>query len=338
MENVGRQTPRYGATTARLALQLVIVVIATSCAFSQQMADEHFNATVATPAHVSEHPKILLDEAHHNFHTADGRYKPLAELLHNDGYEIVRGHDAFSAKSLVGIRVLLIANALGTGATAGTDTSPPAFTQAECDTVRDWVHRGGSLLLISDHTPFGMAAENLASAFGVKFGKGFVFALDPKYINEDQPTTLVFSRANGLLGDHPITRGRSDRERINTIVAFTGQSLSVPKSATPLMTIADVAEESPSRFELQKVLDEFRSGERERGRSSQHAVPSHGAQGIAMTFGEGRVVILGEAALMSAQVVKFPSRPDIKMGMNAPGSDDRQFALNVLHWLSGILN
>jgi hypothetical protein len=24
------------------------------------------------------------------------------------------------------------------------------------------------------------------------------------------------------------------------------------------------------------------------------------------------------------------------MGMNAPGSDDRQFALNVLHWLSAL--
>jgi hypothetical protein len=23
-----------------------------------------------------------------------------------------------------------------------------------------------------------------------------------------------------------------------------------------------------------------------------------------------------------------------KMGMNAPGNDDRQFALNVLHWLT----
>jgi hypothetical protein len=27
----------------------------------------------------------------------------------------------------------------------------------------------------------------------------------------------------------------------------------------------------------------------------------------------------------------------MKIGMNVPGNDDRQLALNVLHWLSGLL-
>jgi hypothetical protein len=43
-------------------------------------------------------------------------------------------------------------------------------------------------------------------------------------------------------------------------------------------------------------------------------------------------------------VVKIFSRENadrtvtFKMGMNAPGNNDRQFALNVLHWLSGLLD
>src|SRR4051812_13435152 len=58
------------------------------------------------------------------------------------------------------------------------------------------------------------------------------------------------------------------------------------------------------------------------------------AQGVALAFGAGRVVVLGEAAMLSAQVAELPGQPTIHMGMNLPGTDDQQFALNVIHWLS----
>jgi hypothetical protein len=45
-------------------------------------------------------------------------------------------------------------------------------------------------------------------------------------------------------------------------------------------------------------------------------------------------VILGEAAMMTAQVAGRERQP---MGMNVPGTDDRQFALNVLRWLARAL-
>ena len=62
------------------------------------------------------------------------------------------------------------------------------------------------------------------------------------------------------------------------------------------------------------------------------------AQGIAMTFGQGRVVVLGEAAMLSAQVSTRNDPPrTAPMGMNEPGNDNRQFVLNTLHWLSGLL-
>ena len=54
--------------------------------------------------------------------------------------------------------------------------------------------------------------------------------------------------------------------------------------------------------------------------------------------GKGKVVVLGEAAMMSAQVVRVLFWRVMRMGMNVTGSDDRQFALNVLHWLSGLLD
>jgi hypothetical protein len=67
-------------------------------------------------------------------------------------------------------------------------------------------------------------------------------------------------------------------------------------------------------------------------RSVRRSARGH-AQGVAMRFGQGKLVVLGEAGLLSAQVDPL----GFKMSMNRPGNDDRQFALNVLHWLSGAL-
>src|SRR5690242_17838631 len=100
----------------RLFLWMPLLLIRV--APGQQMADPNFDAKVPNPAYVSAHPKIIVDEAHHNFHTVDGRYKPFAELLRSDGYLVVGGTTPFSSKSLDGTTVLVIANALGEGAKA----------------------------------------------------------------------------------------------------------------------------------------------------------------------------------------------------------------------------
>ena len=108
-----------------------------------------------------------------------------------------------------GYSILVIANALG--ANEANDNS--AFTDEECDAVRDWVQSGGSLLLITDHAPTGAAAENLARRFGVEMSKGMTE--DSKnYDNSSGDTSqLVFTRENGLLLEHPITQGRDAMRR-----------------------------------------------------------------------------------------------------------------------------
>jgi hypothetical protein len=45
------------------------------------------------------------------------------------------------------------------------------------------------------------------------------------------------------------------------------------------------------------------------------------------------VFVVGEAAVLTAQIDPL----GFKFGMNRPGSDDKQFALNIMHWLSGLL-
>jgi hypothetical protein len=307
---------------------------------AQCTADPGFDTSVAQPAYTRTHPTVAIDEAHANFHTAGDRYKPLADLLVGDGYRVIPGKEKFRRESLRGIDVLIIANA--TAPDASDEISGPAFTEQECEAVRDWIRAGGSLLLIADHEPYGSAAEILARRFGVDMGKGSVF----DFTNSDAglPAATVFSRENGLLGSHPVLRGRNPSERIERLVAFTGQSLGVPPGAAALMKLGPTAHESPTQAELAAALGMDAKGKitYKPENVAAHARPVAGrAQAVAIEHGKGRVVIAGEAAMFSAQLIRYEEegrQQEIKMGMNVPGNDDRQFALNVLHWLSGLLD
>ena len=155
-------------------------------------------------------PVVAIDEAHFNFHTRSGRYLALARLLESDGYRVRSNTVPFARGTLDSLDVLIIANAIGGAWDAGS-YARPGFTEAEADAVRDWVIRGGSLLLVADHAPMGVAAENLARRFGVTMSKGFTE--DPTaFFPGGGPSLLLFSRANGLLKDHAITRGRDASE------------------------------------------------------------------------------------------------------------------------------
>lgn len=316
--------------TLRRSLALWLALGAGANLHAQVASDPAFDTTVERPAYVREHPLVVIDEAHFNYHTASDRYRPLALLLGSDGYEVVAGKAKLDRESLRDTKVLIVANARG-GPGGSDDVAKPAFTDAECDAVRDWVRAGGALLLIADHSPFGSAAANLAQRFGVVMGTGHVFDL----VSSDRnPTILVFSKDNGLLGSHPIIRGRTDAERIKRIVAFEGQSLSVPKGATTLMKLGPTAYESASRQAMRLAQSAAQRNPAPRAAIDNARSVADAAQGLAMELGRGRVVITGEAAMFSAQVLHQGTGPDFKFGMNAPGNDDRQFSLNALHWLS----
>lgn len=283
-----------------------------------QMADPNFDTKVQKPAYKNNGhgPGVLFDEAHHNFHTASGRYKPFADLVTNDGYHIVPNKQQFSASVLRGYRILVISNAMGATQMDDANASSSAFTEEESDAVRDWVRRGGSLLLIADHAPMGSANQLLAKRFDVDMSK--MFTVDEKNYDTQSgnPGFIVYTRESGRLADHPVTRGRNSTERINKIIAFTGQSLKGPANSVAFMKLADTAMDAMAGVNTNPVSAAGR------------------AQGIAMKFGKGRVIILGEAGMLSAQVV---GAQKLKFGMNRPGIDNRQLALNIMHWLSGLL-
>ncbi len=272
-----------------------------------QQADPNFDTRVPHPAYTKTHPKVLFDEAHNNIHTASGLYKPFSDLITNDGFSVVPNKNKFSAQTLAGYDVLVIANAAGPRG----QRAAPAFTDQECDAVKDWVNEGGSLLFISDHAPMGAAAEILSKRFAVDMSKAYTD--DPSSKDKDVGD-ILFSRDNKLLAEHAITRGRNSHERVNRVVTFTGQSLKGPSGSTGLLVLPETA------------IDTY-----PQTKTSQPAAGR--VQGLAMNFGKGRVVVLGEAGMLSAQI----DNKGRVFGMNYPDTDNRQFALNIMHWLSHLL-
>src|ERR1051326_7630588 len=222
----------------------VLVLSLASVAVAQQAPDLEFNTSVENPAYKREGPRVLFDEAHHNFHTADGRYKPFVDLLSNDGYRVVRSRQPFSKTTLASAKVLVIANALGAEEDDDEGADKSAFTDEEIQAVQDWVKGGGALLLIADPRPFGGPASALASRFGVEMSKGYTF--DPKNSVEGSPSQLIFSRENKLLANHPITEGRDEKERLNLLRSFTGQSLKGPEGSAAILILSDNAADRPA--------------------------------------------------------------------------------------------
>jgi len=172
------------------------------------------------------------------------------------------------------------------------------------------------LLLIADHAPMGAANQILGQRFGVDMSK--MFTVDEQNYDKESenPGFIVYTRESGRLGDHAVTRGRNDSERVNKIIAFTGQSLKGPADSVAFMKLADTAQD------------------RMPGPDSKPVSAAGRAQGIALQLGKGRAIFLGEAAMLSAQITGANQK---KFGMNVPGIDNRQLALNIVHWLSGLL-
>ena len=289
-----------------LAAALLLV---TPAALAQdQASDPDFRPDVPRPAYAgtADAPRVAIDGSHANFHTIDGRYAPFAALLRADGYR-VEPIAALERNTLGGIGVLVIANARR------------PFAAGEIEAIAGWVAEGGALLLIADHAPFGRIATPLAQRFGVDMGQGYVVTGE----GAERRVTGKIEFAGRRLADHPILSGRDEAEKVRRVKSFTGQSLGVPGGATALLRLPRDAFEVPSAIEVRGL---------QRGESVKGRNVGTRAQGVALTHGKGRIVVLGEAAMLSAQIAANGER----MGMNAPGSDDRQFALNILHWLSGL--
>ena len=191
--------------------------------------------------------------------------------------------------------------------------NPSAFSEAEIAIVMEWVREGGRLLLVADHMPFPGAVSNLATALGFTFRNGFAMPFERNF-----PTT-TFTVDAGTLHENELTKGSEKEERVSSVATFTGSAFKIPDTATPILSFQD----------------DHRSLEPDtawRFNPTTPEIPLEGwYQGAYLRYGQGKVVVYGEAAMLTAQVAGEQKR---KVGFNHPAANQNaQFVLNTIHWL-----
>jgi hypothetical protein len=101
-------------------------------------------------------------------------------------------------------------------------------------------------------------------------------------------------------------------------MSFTGQAMLFPESATPFLKLSPEARVAPYR---------------ENEPRAESASAAGAAQGVALASGRGRVVVLGETTMLTSVLVRANGSTQ-HFGMGHTNCDDRQLALNIMHWLS----
>jgi uncharacterized protein (DUF2249 family) len=297
------------------SVYFLCLVFCLACNSEQQLGDRSFVPDIEKSTYdIGKGPVVKIDEAHHNFHTMDGRYFAFGEVLRHDGYRVEANTSEFNLDSLNACSILVISNALNERNIEDWSLpTPSAFADEEIEAVRKWVEEGGALFLIADHMPFSSAAEKLAAAFGFEFSNSFVF--DTLKQGSD-----VFRRSDGSLRAHKITDGNESPGRIDSVATFTGQAFKANREHEPIIVF-----DSSYVIYLPEVAWEFDG--------NTEILPAAGWMQAATTkYGKGKVFVSGEAAMFSSQVVGDGSR----VGLTSPeAAQNLRYLRNIMCWLSG---
>jgi hypothetical protein len=247
---------------------------------------------------------ILVDASHGNRHTADdtstaGTLRWIVAPAAEVGIDVRHLRTSWTPSALGEARLLVVA-----GVAVREDVRPIAPTEVQA--VVEWVRRGGSLLVLTDHDPYAEPLEPLARELGVGLSLGIVN--DPAHGDDRDPRSnrIVFTRQNGLLASHPVTEG------VRAVISYGGQAVwRLAPGTSELLRLAPTARNLAAPAALTDVP------------------VAHRAQLLAFAFGAGRVVFSGETALFTAQV-----KPDgASFGVADPLVDNGKLAANAFRWL-----
>ena len=342
-----RQLPvPFRAMVRVTAILLLTGVVASTKAVAQQPAFAPGSG-----------PTVLFDLGHNSLFLLETHLSPMTRLR-DDGYLTQTLTGPFTEEALAGVDIVMMAapladrNAIRLPALlqrfqqAGLDCSlpltpacrevleaqfrevarypiPSAFSVEELDTLQAWVERGGGLFLVFDIFPFPGAIEALAGRFGVEVSNGFAVdeRLLPVLPRETRPLgnagRLIFRRVDQTLAEHPVTNGRSSAERVDAVASNFGSAFRLPLGGQSLLTFG------PSSVSL---LPEVAW---ELSEATPRQPIDGWSQGGLLRVGEGRLAIFGESGIL-AHGPRFDERH--------PEEQNSQLVLNVVHWLSGLLD
>lgn len=284
----------------------------------QYRGDTDFHPRAKSKTVLDHSQTVCFDESHNNLAVQKGFYNPILELIESDGYKIIRNKKHFDKTSLKTCNILYISAVLSHEDYEQSKKlkKTSAFSDREIKEIHDWVQAGGSLLFMTDHKPMGSAAGKLLAKFGVRGSD--INVRNPKYPVPPFKDDGIFLIPHSLMNsESPIVRGRNESEKLNQIYFFYGQALKGP---------------STSDVFLKTGPDALIGGLYNEDVINPSQYP---AVAIALKVKKGRLVVFGDATVFTSKMDLWMNEPT---GINRPGSDNIQMALNVFHWLSGILN
>ena len=130
-----------------------------------------------------------------------------------------------------------------------------------------------------------------------------------------------FDRKSKSLLDNVITKGKNNNEEVDSILTFSGSAFKIPDDATAILKFDSTwVSYNPHEAWVYDGVEPF-------------SINGY-AQGAFKKYGNGRVVIYGEAMMFTAQLGAGLSW--VKIGMNSNKcTNNYQLLLNSIHWLDG---
>lgn len=291
---------------------LLTVLFSSYCLQAQMINDPSFDSKVLQPFYKNaQGPKVLIDGGHHNFFIQRSLMNPFIDLVKSDGYNPQIDSLPITKKHLSAYDIVVLNPAYpfdyGTKKELG---DLKAYSKEEIDHIYNYVNKGGSLLILTEKSPMINAMEPLLNKFGITASYGTI----ADTLHQDKQfgkNVIHYSRENGMLTvNHPILKGRNASEEINHIVMITGSAFKGQDYTNILPT----------------------SSAAQMGNAGVFTPVEQGSSvGLAGKVGKGKLVALSDTEIFIAMLF---GKDKVKVGMQMPNYDLKQFALNIMHWLS----
>lgn len=291
---------------------LLTFLFSSYCLQAQMINDPSFDSKVLQPYYKNaQGPKVLIDGGHHNFFIQRSLMNPFIDLIKSDGYNPQIDSLPITKKHLSTYNIVVLNPAYpfdyGTKKELG---DLKAYSKEEIDHIYNYVNKGGSLLILTEKSPMINAMEPLLNKFGITATYGTI----ADTLHQDKQfgkNVIHYSRENGMLTvNHPILKGRNASEEINHIVMITGSAFKGKDYINILPT----------------------SSAAQMGNAGVFTPVEQGSSvGLAGKVGKGKLVILSDTEIFIAMLF---GKDKVKVGMQMPNYDLKQFALNIMHWLS----
>jgi hypothetical protein len=283
-------------------------------------------------------PVVAFDEMHKNVPpNTTLPNSQIVEALRSDGYRPRPFSERISSASLAGIDVLVAID------------PRIAFNDDEVSALVAWLKEGGAFLLTHDH--FASIQSKLTASLGIRNWPGndagvrtdlcrpaplgcsgpdsdgnrramYIFFWRTDFFPGGEPTlvdaggtgkSLAYQSSDAILARHVVTEGRGESERIRRVVSRSGTAFESLTGGVPLLTLPRGAAlggktETPLAPNVVLGVEELRG------------TPIAGwLQGAVSQVGKGRLAVFADDTLVTG---------------GTPNNDNRQFALNLMLWLS----